>query len=135
MVNSNQKGKRREREFAQILRDFGFKARRSEQYCGANGDADVVSNIFDLAPYESYFEVKARERHNLYDDLEQAYDDSEGRPFALPIIAHKKNAKPWLITMAAVDFLDLIYNYNSMIRSEDGPTERGNDETLADPME
>ena len=42
MVNSKQKGARFERQLAGHIRDYGYKARRGQQYCGANGDADVV---------------------------------------------------------------------------------------------
>ena len=41
-INSNKKGKRGERELANILKKYGFKSRRGQQYCGANGDADVI---------------------------------------------------------------------------------------------
>lgn len=42
MTNSRQKGARGERELARILREYGYDCRRGQQYCGANGDADVV---------------------------------------------------------------------------------------------
>ena len=41
-MNSREKGKRGERELAGELRRHGYDARRGQQYCGANGDADVV---------------------------------------------------------------------------------------------
>ena len=41
-MNSRQKGARGERELAGILRDYGFDSRRGQQYCGLNGDADVI---------------------------------------------------------------------------------------------
>ena len=42
MTNSRQKGARGERELAAVLREHGFECRRGQQFCGANGDADVV---------------------------------------------------------------------------------------------
>lgn len=41
-MNSRTKGAAGERELASKLREYGFEARRGQQYSGANGDADVV---------------------------------------------------------------------------------------------
>ena len=41
-VNARQKGARFERQLAGHLREYGYRTRRGQQYCGANGDADVV---------------------------------------------------------------------------------------------
>ena len=41
-MNSKAKGARFERLLASKLRDYGYDARRGQQYCGANGDADVI---------------------------------------------------------------------------------------------
>ena len=42
MTNSNQKGKRGEREAAALLRKLGFEARRSQQYAGGVDSSDVT---------------------------------------------------------------------------------------------
>ena len=42
MTNSKQKGARGERELSSKLKEYGYSTRRGQQYCGANGDADVV---------------------------------------------------------------------------------------------
>ena len=42
MTNSKAKGSRGERELSSKLKEHGFDTRRGQQYCGANGDADVV---------------------------------------------------------------------------------------------
>ena len=41
-MNSRRKGAEGERELARVLQEYGFDSRRGQQYCGANGDADVV---------------------------------------------------------------------------------------------
>ena len=41
-MNSKQKGARGERELSSKLKEYGYETRRGQQYCGANGDADVV---------------------------------------------------------------------------------------------
>ena len=45
-MNSRRKGKRGELCVAHFLKEnFGLNARRGQQYCGANGDADVVGGF------------------------------------------------------------------------------------------
>ena len=68
---SREKGKRGERELASKLREFGYNARRGQQYCGANGDADVVG-----LP-GMHIEVKRTERLHLYDALDQSKRDAK----------------------------------------------------------
>ena len=65
-MNSNNKGKNGERELATILREYGYDSRRGQQYCGSNGDADVVG-----LP-GVHIECKRVERLNIYDAIEQS---------------------------------------------------------------
>lgn len=90
---SKRKGANGEREFAKVLREMGFtEARRGQQYCGANGDADVVG-----VP-GVHWEIKRVERGlNLYEAMEQSERDA--RPGELPHVAHRKNGKKWLVTI------------------------------------
>ena len=41
-MTSRQKGKRGELEVKNLLNSYGYSCRRGQQYCGVNGDADVV---------------------------------------------------------------------------------------------
>ena len=41
-INSKQKGARFERQLASRLREYGYPARRTAQYCGNTGDASDV---------------------------------------------------------------------------------------------
>lgn len=68
-MNSRTKGAIGEREVASMLREYGYKARRGQQYSGANGDADVVG-----LP-GIHIEVKRREKLNIYDAIDQAKRD------------------------------------------------------------
>ena len=99
-INSNQKGKAGEREFANLCKKRGFtKARRSQQYAGINGDADVVG--LDGV----HVEVKRVEKLNISNAMGQAIEDSkEGEK---PIVAHRRNREPWKITMLADDWFEL----------------------------
>ena len=90
MTNSRKKGKRFELLVAGLFRSIGYEARRGQQYCGANGDADVVG-----VPY-IHIECKAVEKLNLYDAMAQAKHDAHGK---VPVVFHKKNNCAVLVTM------------------------------------
>lgn len=92
-INSKDKGRRGERQVAQILREAGFKdAKRGQQFSAANGDADVIDALPGV-----WLEVKYRERLNIYEAMEQAQRDAKG--IDIPWVVHRKNNKPWLCTM------------------------------------
>jgi Holliday junction resolvase len=99
MINSRQKGARFERQLAKVFREHGYEARRGQQYCGANGDADVVGLPF------MHVECKAVERLNIFDAMAQSkHDAKEGE---IPIVCHKKNRTGWLVTMEIEDFFTI----------------------------
>lgn len=64
-VNSRRKGAEFERALAKMLRNYGYECRRGQQFCGANGDADVAG-----LP-GIHIEAKAVEKLNLYDAMAQ----------------------------------------------------------------
>lgn len=97
MPNSRDKGARGERELANILKTYGYEARRGQQFCGANGDADVIG-------LEGvHIEVKRTEKFKLYDALEQSERDA--RCGEMPIVITRRNKKPWVVCMRLDDFL------------------------------
>ena len=71
MTNSRQKGARFERALAAALRDYGYECRRGQQYCGANGDADVVGLPM------THIECKRVERLNIHEAMKQAVHDAK----------------------------------------------------------
>lgn len=98
-INSRQKGARGERELARRLSEYGYDMRRGQQFCGANGDADVVG-IEGL-----HIECKRVERLNIYDAIDQAKRDA--RDGEMPVVMHRKNNCEWLATLRLEDFMDL----------------------------
>lgn len=88
---SREKGARGERELANILRQYGYETRRGQQFCGANGDADVVG-----LP-GVHIECKRVEALNIYKAIEQAKNDA--RAEELPAVFHRRNGEGWLVTM------------------------------------
>lgn len=105
MTNSRQKGARGELELAKMLREHGYDCRRGQQYCGANGDADVVG-----LP-GIHIECKRVESLNIHKAIEQAKRDA--RENELPAVFHRKNGKPWLVTMTLEDWMKIFKGENN----------------------
>ena len=101
-MNSRDKGAKGERELAGKLREFGYDARRGQQFCGANGDADVVG-----LP-GIHIECKRVEKLNLYDAMSQSVRDA--REGEVPTVFHRKNHCEWLVTMRMEDWMQLYSN-------------------------
>ena len=98
-INSRQKGARFERELANLLKTYGYKARRGQQFCGANGDADVVG-IDGL-----HIEAKHVEALNIFKAMEQSRNDAKENE--IPVVIHKKNRTPILVTMDIDNFIKI----------------------------
>jgi len=99
MTNSRAKGCRGERELSSKLKEYGYETRRGQQYCGANGDADVVG-IEGI-----HIECKRVEKLNIYNAISQARADAkEGE---LPTVFHRKDRSEWLVTMSLDDWMKI----------------------------
>lgn len=96
---SREKGKRGERELARKLREYGYDAKRGQQYCGANGDADVIG-----LP-GVHIECKRTERLSLYDAMAQAKADA--REGEMPVVIHRKNNSEWLVIQPLSDWIEM----------------------------
>jgi hypothetical protein len=102
-INSKQKGARFERSLASKFREYGFDARRTNQYCGNTGDASDVVGLPGI-----HIEAKHQERMQLYDWMAQAKRDAEnGGKGYLPTVFHKKNNAEILVTMTLDDWMNL----------------------------
>ena len=97
MTNSRRKGKEGELELAHILQEYGFKARRGQQFSGANGDPDVVG-----LP-GIHIECKRVEQLNIQKALDQAKRDA--REGETPAVFHRRNREPWKVTLTLADFM------------------------------
>jgi len=128
-VNSRNKGKRGEREFAALLTENGYHARRGQQFCGGTDSADVMSPALPWL----HVEVKRVQNLNLTDACAQAERDAQksgqqkaesGNPNgckapAKPwIVAHRRNHAPWLITMTAETFFELIREFQPRMNTD-----------------
>jgi Holliday junction resolvase len=99
-MNSREKGKRVERQARDLLREYGFTARRGQQFRGGPDSPDIICNL------PIHFEVKGRERGNPYDWIEQAAREcGNGQT---PTVLWRRNGKPFLSIRYATDDLDII---------------------------
>ena len=101
MVNSKRKGTNGERELVNILKSYGFDCRRSQQYCGyADGSLADVIGLDGI-----HIEVKRVERINIDACMEQAVRDCKDGE--IPTVWHRRNRKPWYVTMRLEDWIDI----------------------------
>lgn len=98
-MNSRTKGKRGELEAAHLLKEYGYDARRGQQFAGINGDADVVG-----LP-GIHLEVKRVEKLNIENAVDQSVRDA--REGEKPAVLHRKNRRKWLVTMPFNEWIEL----------------------------
>lgn len=98
------KGKRGEREAAKLLSDFGYPARRAQQYSGVAGIADLVCPSFDDEAV--CIEVKNTARPNIGAWIDKAWQDclAEMKSF---VIMWKRPRDDWYVIMPAATFLSV----------------------------
>ena len=95
-MNSRAKGARAERELAKVLSSHGFECRRGQQFSGIEGE-DVVGLPF------IHIECKNVQKLNLRDAMAQSERDAKEDQH--PVVMHKKDRKPWLVTCNLDDFM------------------------------
>ena len=102
-TNGKRKGKEGELELAHKLQEYGYDAKRSVQYNGKDGQADVLGlpNI--------HIECKRVEKLNIYDAIAQAKRDAKNGD--KPMVFHRKNRCNWLVTMELDVFMKLYKKY------------------------
>lgn len=118
---SRQKGKRFEREVANLFKAHGFEAKRTAQFCGKTGTADV-DGVDGL-----HIECKAVERLNLNKAMEQSMSDA--REGEVPIVIHKMSRKPILVTMKWEDWIEL-YKGSHENSKQENDSENGQGDSI-----
>ena len=99
MVNSRAMGVRGELEVVKMIDEYGFEARRGQQYAGGPDSPDIVHNIPDV-----HVEVKRTERFRVYDAIEQATEDCDD--MEIPVVFYRSNHGTWLVVQYAADWLE-----------------------------
>ena len=116
-INSRTKGKQGELELAHKLKEYGYDAKRSVQYNGKDGQADVLGlpNI--------HIECKRVEKLNIYDAIDQAKRDAKNGD--KPTVFHRKNRCNWLVTMELDSFMELYACFEKIGKLEKYIKEQG----------
>lgn len=97
---SQKKGAAGERELAAILQEHGYDCTR--------GGSMTFGSVADVTGLPGiHIEVKRVEKLNVGEAMEQAIMDSERMRDGLPALFHRRNRKPWLVTMRLEDWLGL----------------------------
>ena len=118
-MNSKKKGNAGERELCAILAEAGAAQRNDQRYIGGKDNPDI-----DAEGLEGFhFEVKRVEKLNVPEAMKQAIRDASGR---VPVVVHRRNREPWLVTMRLDDWILERRNAHS---SEEEPGE-GDDRTF-----
>lgn len=99
-INSKQKGKNGELEISHILKERGFECRRTAQYNGK--EQGSLADVIGLDGI--HIEVKRVERLNINTAMEQAIRDCKDD---IPTVWHRRNNKPWYVTMRLEDWIDM----------------------------
>ena len=102
-INSKRKGAVGERELAHKLKEYGYDTKRSVQYNGKDGQADVVG-----LPH-IHCEIKRVEKLNISNAIDQAKRDAKNGD--KPTVFHRKNHCNWLVTMELDSFMELYAGY------------------------
>ena len=102
-MNSSRKGADGERELARILEAEGLHTERggTESY----GEKPDLYGLPDI-----HIEVKRVERLNIDQAMDQSMMDSKKFDDGFPAVFHRKNRRPWLVTMLLSDWLKLYKN-------------------------
>jgi Holliday junction resolvase len=91
-MNSREKGKRGERQWRDELRANGYMARRGQQFAGSPDSPDVVCDELSWL----HFEVKAVERLNIEDAMDQARRDCGMRSGECGVNSNSTSPNPLL---------------------------------------
>lgn len=105
-INSKAKGTRYERHVAGLLRNYGYDARRGQQYCGANGDADVVG-----LP-GIHIECKNVQKLNISNAMKQSMNDA--KKGEIPAVFHKRDREPTMVTLLFDDFMTIYTEWEAV---------------------
>lgn len=97
---SQRKGEAGERELAALLSAAGYECQR-----GGSLSFGEIPDVLGLPGI--HIEVKRVEKLNVVEAMEQAIRDSDRMLDGMPALFHRRNRKPWLVTMRLEDWLKL----------------------------
>ena len=98
--SQQRKGACGERELADVLKRYGYNVER-----GGSLSFGAVPDLVGLPGV--HIEVKRVERLNVGAAMQQAVDDAERFGDGMPVVFHRRNRRPWLVTMQLEDFMQI----------------------------
>lgn len=103
-MNSKRKGNAGELEALHLLEAEGLEVHRNDQrYIGGKDNPDISLSV---AGQRYHLEVKRKEKFSLYEAMDQAVADANGK--AVPVVLHRKNRRPWVAILRMGDFIRLL---------------------------
>lgn len=98
--SQQRKGAAGEWELAALLSAQGYECQR-----GGSLSFGEIPDVLGLPGI--HIEVKRVEKLNVVEAMEQAIRDSDRMLDGMPALFHRRNRKPWLVTMRLEDWLKL----------------------------
>ena len=103
-MNAKKKGSAGERELLHLLEAHGIPAHRNDQrFVGGLERPDIAAEVCGLP---LHIEVKRQEHLRLTEAVAQAVHDANNH--AMPVVVHRSNRQPWLVTWRLADLLQLL---------------------------
>ena len=97
-MNSSRKGADGERELQRSLEAEGYQLER-----GGTESYGTAPDLYGLPGI--HIEVKRVEKLNIFEAMAQAERDCKRFRDGYPAVFHRRNRKPWLVTMLLSDWL------------------------------
>lgn len=98
-INSRQKGARGERSLAKLLQTYGYDTRRGQQYCGIEGNADVVG-IDGL-------HIECKRTQQVRDEVFLQQAERDAKEGEIPVVMYRRNHEEWKVTLRLEDFMQI----------------------------
>lgn len=96
--SSQRKGRDGERELRDVLQGYGYQVE-----CGDPVSFGSVPDLVGLPGI--HIECKRVEKLNVPEAMRQAVRDSERFRDGMPVLFHRRNRQPWLVTMRLDDWM------------------------------
>lgn len=104
--SSQRKGADGERELAALLAQYGYPVER-----GGSLSFGEVPDLVGLPGV--HIEVKRVERLNVGEAMGQAIRDADRFHDGVPVLFHRRNRHPWLVTMRLEDWMGLYQRHRT----------------------
>ena len=100
-INSRTKGKMGELELAQLLRTQGHpEARRGQQYCGLDGNADVIG--------VKGIHIECKRQEKVFDEMWMKQAEDDARKGEIPVVIYRRNREQWKVLIRQ-NLFDIIW--------------------------